>query len=269
MFKTRKRRKTPKRNNSQEKTRINHKRIRNRERQRHLPLIDASENFQKSFQTNNSYHDYSLHSMLERIKQAKKRMISRRRDEIKSLQMIKNSQNFKLKDRNSRRLDKNWRPRRAISLEIPNREINVSLNFKQKKMKTFLVEKSKIFYKEFSYYGKERKTRSQDHRSFPSNFSKIFKKSKIKKFAMSKGDFYSKLPDDVKLAFRGRLRKIIKCEIDDFLKHRIDSLTNVVVNSLFRAKHLNKFNLIKTPDFLFLQTPNKSNNNIFHFHFFF
>lgn len=188
-------------------------------------------------------------------------MISRRRSEIKSLQSKKNSKNLGLKEKISRRFDVNWRPRRAISLDhVKNNKERSFFSEKKKNLKTFLVEKSKIFYKEIKGTDNLR-SRSLDPGPVNTPFSQIFQHSKIKIFAMGKGDFYDLLPNDVKIAFREKVRKFLKCEIDDYFEKRVDSLTNVVVNGLFRARHLNKFNLVKTPDFLYLQTRTKVKKN--------
>lgn len=56
-----------------------------------FPSIKNSQNNHSTVKAENSYEDYSIHSLLERIKNAKLRMISRRRSEIKSLQSKKNS----------------------------------------------------------------------------------------------------------------------------------------------------------------------------------
>lgn len=214
----------------------------------------------------NSHQDYSIHSLLERINKAKRSLESKRRrhvKEIRSLHSKINSKNSSFKDHSLPRIDTEWRPKRAISLEFVRKGL-------KEKEKNKSVEKfhgfraknnSQILFnhiKNFKEKEKEVKKVQKPKTGF------LFQKTKIRKIALDKGDIYSSLPRHVQREFIEKVRGTVKGCVKE---RRVASLTSFVVNSLFRARYLNKFQLIRSPDSLFIPelNPGKPSSLTFQF----
>lgn len=224
-----------------------------------LPKLNVSynskpRNYKIDFES--SCQDYSIQCLLERINRAKKTMMSKRRNhikEIKSLHSKINSKNRSLNNQINRRLDTNWRPRRAISLDgVLKKAIKRDRLSSGKNLRKFGSKNSQALYQRV----KDLKRAENSRMAKQPATGFLFSKTKIRKIALNQGDLFCKLPRDVKGAFGDKIRGMVKGSVPE---KRIPNLTAFLVNSLFRAKYLNKFQLVRSPEQLFISEPNSSN----------